>query len=49
MAHSTRHRGLVLHYLEDWTGPLTELRRGLKPGGRLNAAVAIPFAIESCT
>jgi ubiquinone/menaquinone biosynthesis C-methylase UbiE len=26
---------LVLHYLEDWTGPLTELRRVLRPGGRL--------------
>ncbi|MEV4416525.1 methyltransferase domain-containing protein [Catellatospora sp. NPDC049609] len=26
---------LVLHYLEDWSGPLAELRRVLKPGGRL--------------
>jgi SAM-dependent methyltransferase len=26
---------LVLHYLEDWAGPLAELRRVLKPGGRL--------------
>lgn len=26
---------LVVHYLEDWTGPLAELHRVLKPGGRL--------------
>ena len=26
---------LVLHYLEDWTGPLAELHRVLQPGGRL--------------
>ena len=37
---------LVLHYLQDWTGPLAELRRVLKPGGRLVAAVDHPFAIE---
>jgi SAM-dependent methyltransferase len=24
---------LVLHYLEDWAGPLSELCRVLKPGG----------------
>jgi len=35
---------LVLHYLEDWTGPLAELRRVLKPGGRLIVAVDHPFA-----
>jgi SAM-dependent methyltransferase len=35
---------LVLHYLEDWTAPLTELRRVLKPGGRLIVAVDHPFA-----
>jgi SAM-dependent methyltransferase len=35
----------VLHYLEDWTGPLAELRRVLEPGGRLIAAVEHPFAI----
>ena len=37
---------LVLHYLRDWTGPLAELRRVLRPGGRLIAAVEHPFAIE---
>ena len=26
---------LVLHYLQDWTAPLAELRRVLRPGGRL--------------
>ncbi|MQM25517.1 class I SAM-dependent methyltransferase [Glycomyces albidus] len=34
---------LVLHYLEDWTAPLAELRRVLVPGGRLIAAVNHPF------
>lgn len=33
---------LVLHYLEDWTGPLAELRRVLKPGGRLIVSVIHP-------
>ena len=37
---------LVLHYLEDWTGPLAELRRVLRPGGRLIAAVDHPLVIE---
>ena len=36
---------LVLHYLEDWTAPLAELRRVLKPGGRLIVSVDHPFAI----
>jgi SAM-dependent methyltransferase len=34
---------LVLHYLEDWTAPLAELRRVLVPGGRLIVAVNHPF------
>ncbi|WP_166355795.1 methyltransferase domain-containing protein [Phytoactinopolyspora limicola] len=33
---------LVLHYLQDWTGPLAELRRVLKPGGRLVLSVNHP-------
>jgi SAM-dependent methyltransferase len=33
---------LVLHYLEDWAGPLAELRRVLKPGGRLLLSVNHP-------
>jgi len=37
---------LVLHYLEDWTAPLAELRRVLAPGGRLIVAVDHPFAIN---
>jgi SAM-dependent methyltransferase len=37
---------LVLHYLEDWTAPLAELRRVLKPGGRLIVAVDHPFAVN---
>ena len=39
---------LVLHYLEDWSGPLTELRRVLKPGGRLMVSVNHPPAMRSC-
>lgn len=34
---------LVLHYLRDWTAPLAELRRVLKPGGRLIVSVPHPF------
>jgi SAM-dependent methyltransferase len=33
---------LVLHYLEDWAGPLAELRRVLKPGGHLIVSVIHP-------
>ncbi len=33
---------LVLHYLEDWTGPLAELRRVLKQDGRLMVSVNHP-------
>ncbi len=36
---------LVLHYLEDWGPALAELRRVLKPGGRLMVSVDHPFAI----
>ncbi|MBD8063273.1 class I SAM-dependent methyltransferase [Oceanitalea stevensii] len=33
---------LVLHYLEDWSAPLAELRRVLRPGGRLLLSVNHP-------
>ena len=33
---------LVLHYLRDWTAPLAELRRVLRPGGRLVLSVNHP-------
>ncbi|MFD3683931.1 class I SAM-dependent methyltransferase [Nocardiopsis sp. NPDC058631] len=35
---------LVLHYLEDWGPTLAEMRRVLRPGGRLIASVQHPFA-----
>jgi ubiquinone/menaquinone biosynthesis C-methylase UbiE len=35
---------LVLHYLKDWTAPLAEIRRVLRPGGRLIASVNHPIA-----
>lgn len=34
---------LVLHYLADWSGPLTEIRRVLRPGGRIIASINHPF------
>ncbi|MEV6903232.1 class I SAM-dependent methyltransferase [Amycolatopsis sp. NPDC051372] len=37
---------LVLHYLEDWSAPLAELRRVLKPGGRLILAVNHPIVFK---
>lgn len=37
---------LVLHYLQDWTAPLAELRRVLKPGGRLILSVNHPIVYE---
>ncbi|MEA2170467.1 MAG: hypothetical protein QOF76_3767 [Solirubrobacteraceae bacterium] len=38
---------LVLHYLEDWGPTLAELRRVLRPAGRLIASVDHPFAIHA--
>lgn len=35
---------LVLHYLQDWAPPLRELRRVLRPGGRLVLSVPHPSA-----
>lgn len=37
---------LILHYLRDWTTPLSELRRVLKPGGRLIASVHHPIVYK---
>jgi ubiquinone/menaquinone biosynthesis C-methylase UbiE len=37
---------LVLHYLEDWTAPLAEIRRVLKPGGRLIMSVNHPIMFK---
>jgi SAM-dependent methyltransferase len=37
---------LVLHYLQDWTAPLAELRRVLKPSGRLIVSLDHPFAVN---
>lgn len=37
---------LVLHYLEDWTAPLAELRRVLRPGGRLIMSVHHPIIVK---
>lgn len=34
---------LVLHYFKDWTAPLAELRRVLRPGGRLLLSVHHPM------
>jgi SAM-dependent methyltransferase len=37
---------LVLHYLKDWDPALAELRRVLKPGGRLIASVNHPMSVN---
>ncbi|GAB3495700.1 class I SAM-dependent methyltransferase [Amycolatopsis cihanbeyliensis] len=37
---------LVLHYLEDWTAPLAELRRVLRPGGRVIMSVNHPIVFK---
>jgi SAM-dependent methyltransferase len=37
---------LVLHYLQDWGPALAELRRVLRPGGRLIVSVDHPFAVN---
>jgi SAM-dependent methyltransferase len=37
---------LVLHYLEDWTAPLAELRRVLSRGGRLIMSVYHPIVFK---
>jgi ubiquinone/menaquinone biosynthesis C-methylase UbiE len=37
---------LVLHYLKDWSAPLAELRRVLRPGGRLIASVYHPIVFK---
>ncbi|SEB91986.1 Methyltransferase domain-containing protein [Rhodococcus koreensis] len=34
---------LVMHYLHDWSGPLTEFRRVLAPGGRVVISTHHPF------
>ncbi|MFI9842815.1 class I SAM-dependent methyltransferase [Nonomuraea sp. NPDC051941] len=36
---------LVLHYLEDWGPTLAELRRVLRPGGRLLISIDHPFSV----
>lgn len=35
---------LVLHYLRDWSGPLSEISRVLGPDGRVIASVNHPLA-----
>ncbi|GAA5016377.1 class I SAM-dependent methyltransferase [Terrabacter aeriphilus] len=38
---------LVLHYLQDWSAPLAELHRVLRPGGRLLLSVNHPRILEA--
>src|SRR6476661_4354519 len=39
---------LSLHYVEDWASALAELRRVLKPGGRLVVSIIHPFVYAFC-
>lgn len=39
---------LVLHYLRDWVAPLAELRRVVKPGGRVLLSVNHPTVYKVC-
>jgi ubiquinone/menaquinone biosynthesis C-methylase UbiE len=37
---------LVLHYVRDWEAPLAELRRVLRPGGRLTLSIDHPLVFK---
>lgn len=38
---------LALHYVEDWRPPLDELRRVIRPGGRLIVSLVHPFVFAA--